>query len=456
MSAYYLGIDASKGYADFVILNEEGHQLDDSFQLDDTFAGHQKLRAYLQTYCFRDGNTTIYAALESTGGYENNWYHGLRTMADQLPIHVARLNAFRVKANSDASAKLNKTDPISAKDIAEYLIAHPTKVTYDEDQDYNSLRRQWSFIKLNIKQNTQLRNHLGSLLYESMPELLGFCRQGIPGWLLKLIKKYPTYQAICNAGAKKLSRFAYLSEAKAHRIVKLIENGIGQSDAVSGQIIWALAEQILQSDQLIEQLKKRLENNCQEATEKINLLCSFKGIGVYSAVGLLLNIGDIENFPTVKKLAAFFGVHPVYRKSGDGKWGYHMSKKGRAEPRAILYMIAFSAIQHNPIIKNCYARCLKKGMNKSAAMGVCMHKILRIVYGMLKNNTAFDPNIHQQHQQKNQHNTTQSDLDKTRKLQTFDRDAPISRRQLKKRKEQASSQNESIVKRGIKEPAPSS
>ena len=456
MPAYYLGIDASKGYADFMMLDKHSHPLDEGFQLDDTHTGHQKLFGYLQTFCSCNTDATIYAALESTGGYENNWYNGLRRVAGQLPIHVARLNAFRVKANSDASAKLNKTDPISAKDIAEYLITHPTKVTYDEDQDYTSLRRQWSFIKINIKQNTQLRNHLGSLLYESMPELLRFCRQGIPGWLLKVIKKYPTYQAISNAGAKQLSKFAYLSESKAHRIIKLVDNGIGQSDAVCGQIIRALAKQILQSDHLIEQLKKQLETNCQEAKDKIDLLCSFKGIGIYSAVGLLLNISAIENFPTVKKLAAFFGVHPVYRKSGDGKWGYHMSKKGRAEPRAILYMIAFSAIQHNPIIKNCYARCLRKGMNKSAAMGVCMHKILRIIYGMLKNNTTFDPNIHQQHQQKNQQNSTQSELNKKRKLQPFDQDAPISRRQLKKRKEQASSQNESNVKCEIKEPVPPS
>ena len=89
-------------------------------------------------------------------------------------------------------------------------------------------------------------------------------------------------------------------------------------------------------------------------------------------------------------------------------------------------------------------------------MGVCMHKILRIIYGMLKNNTTFDPNIHQQHQQKNQQNSTQSELNKKRKLQPFDQDAPISRRQLKKRKEQASSQNESNVKCEIKEPVPPS
>ena len=29
-------------------------------------------------------------------------------------------------------------------------------------------------------------------------------------------------------------------------------------------------------------------------------------------------------------------------------------------------------------------------MKKMAAIGLCMHKILRIIYGMLKNNQAYD------------------------------------------------------------------
>lgn len=32
-------------------------------------------------------------------------------------------------------------------------------------------------------------------------------------------------------------------------------------------------------------------------------------------------------------------------------------------------------------------------MEKMAAIGLCMHKILRIIYGMLKHNRVFDPEI---------------------------------------------------------------
>lgn len=39
---YYLGIDVSKGYADFTILNQKKEVVEDNFQLDDTFEGHNQ------------------------------------------------------------------------------------------------------------------------------------------------------------------------------------------------------------------------------------------------------------------------------------------------------------------------------------------------------------------------------------------------------------------------------
>ena len=40
---FYLGIDVSKGYADFTILNANKDVIENNFQLDDTFEGHNQL-----------------------------------------------------------------------------------------------------------------------------------------------------------------------------------------------------------------------------------------------------------------------------------------------------------------------------------------------------------------------------------------------------------------------------
>ncbi len=86
-----------------------------------------------------------------------------------------------------------------------------------------------------------------------------------------------------------------------------------------------------------------------------------------------------------------------------------------------------------------------------AAMGLCMHKILRIIYGMLKHNKAFDPQIDLKNRQKTPSRKSNVGQDKDRRYQDFDSKAPISRRQKMKRKERKQSQNVNNVEYGISE-----
>lgn len=452
MSQYYLGIDASKGYADFILLDEERVPVAQGFQLDDTASGHRHLITYVQEFVMTHPNVTISAALESTGGYENNWYRCLSTRVQQLPVRVARLNPARVKFNSQANAKRNRTDQISAQDVAEYLATHAANVIYNEPEAHAQLRRMWSHIQLMLKQKTQLLNHLESALYSGMPELLTCCRHSVPQWPLRMLAQYSTYQQLQQAP---LAQIPYVSKQKALTVLARIEHGIGDSNPISGSIISSLAMQILALDLEITRAKKQLEKHCQHDHAQVTLLRSFKSIGAYSAVGLLVYIGDIARFASAKKLASYFGLHPIFKQSGDGLWGNHMSKQGASDVRALLYMVAFSAIQHNPIIKELYARCRAKGMKNNAALGVCMHKILRIVYGMLVHNTPFDPQTHRQHMERTEHHATHSQNRTRVQRREYDQHAPISQRQNKKRKEQTLSQDENLVTCGITQPAPS-
>lgn len=456
MANYYLGIDASKGYADFLLLATDKTAVEPGFQLDDTAAGHEQLRHYFTQFWQRYPEATLYAAIESTGGYEDNWYHELQTLAHALPLQIARLNPAWVKCNSDARGTRNRTDRISARDIAEYQIAHADKVTYTTDDAGATLRRQWNVIALLNKQKTQLLNALEALLYSSMPELLVFCRQGMPTWLLHVLVPYANYQQLRAAGVEHLSQIAYVSAEKAQRIITVVQTGIGTNTLSTTESISTLATHILQLEQLIRQHKQFLASTAQQQFAcAIALLLTFTGIGLYSAVGLMVHIGDIQRFPSAKQLASYFGLHPIYKQSGDGTWGVHMSKQGCAEPRVILYMVTWSALRYNPVIKALYAKSLAAGMTPRAAMGVCMHKIVRIVYGMLKHKTPFDPNFEQTKKAARGNPSQQQKTSTTRRLQAFDDNAPISRRQQKKRKEQTQSQDKRIVPCGINASAPS-
>ena len=87
------------------------------------------------------------AAVESTGGYENNWHNTLRKFQSSLNIKTARLNPAGVYSDTKASLKRVITDKISAQSIAEYLITHPEKVMYQQ-QDYWRLGTEPSFFKI--------------------------------------------------------------------------------------------------------------------------------------------------------------------------------------------------------------------------------------------------------------------------------------------------------------------
>lgn len=441
MSEYFLGIDVSKGYADFILLDNKKNIVEKNFQFDDTFEGHNQLYAFLSSFMEKTPHSHITAAVESTGGYENNWVSFFLKLQEDLPISIARLNPFSVSYSAKADLKRIITDKISAQSIAEYLINHTGKISFVEEDYFAPLRKQWIFIKLLVKQKVQLYNQLESLLYSANPELLAFCKHGKAKWVLHLLKKYPSAANLSRASVSALTKIPYISAEKANTLINNAKSSVAsQTDSLTSSLLKSIVEQILSLDKSIAGQEKLLENNCP--LPEIELLKSFTGIGTYSAVGLMLEIRAIERFSSAKKLAAFFGLHPVYKSSGDGIGGIHMSKKGRKEPRLILFNIARTAISFNPLIKEIYQKHLKTGMTGLAALGVVMHKILRIIYGMLKHNTSFDPEIDKRNSEKTVKPVIKTVQLKHRRFQSFDSVAPISRKQNKKREEQMKSHNE--------------
>jgi hypothetical protein len=267
------------------------------------------------------------------------------------------------------------------------------------------------------------------------------------------LKQYPTAAKLGKARATSVARIPYISISRAEELVANAKTSVASAtDTITGQLISAIVGQILQLKKIIKMQTKIMAAEC--TLQEVELLKTFTGIGDYSAIGLMLEIQAVARFSTAKKLAAFFGLHPVYKISGDGASGFRMSKKGRKEPRRILFMVAMSAINSNSLIRDLYQKHVENGMEKMTAIGLCMHKILRIVYGMLKNNTPFNPEIDLKNRERTSEQPQKERKDKSRRYQDFDANAPISGRQKKKRAERKLSQNAVSVECGICTPVP--
>ena len=123
-----------------------------------------------------------------------------------------------------------------------------------------------------------------------------------------------------------------------------------------------------------------------------DLLVTIPGIGRLTAAKLLGEIRDIREFENASQLAAYAGVTPrnffsgtsVHKKS-------RLSKTGNANLRKILYLPAICAKRFNPIVRKFCERLLLSGLKPMEVIGAAMHKLLHLVYGVLKHGRPFDP-----------------------------------------------------------------
>jgi transposase len=458
----YLASDVSKGYADFILLDANKQPLAEPFQLDDTPDGRKTLIRRIKEW-LSEGLCELYCGLESTGGYENNWFSRLCNLAGRhqktnQTIKVARLNPKAVKACGEVAMVRTQTDVVSAYNIASYMIGWPEKITYSprsgdsQDARWLQARQQAGLIDMLSKQKTQLSNQLEKLLYQQLSELLVYCRHGLPGWLMRLLSRYPTRQKLLEAGRPEIAAIRAISPAKAESLLKKLDTQSQTSSALAGHTVESTARQILHLQTQIDNEKDFLTGQFKDYPD-VKLLESIRGVGLPSAVRMVVEIQDVTRFKTAKKLCAYFGVHPTWKQSGDGTWKQGMSKQGRPAMRATLYMCGFSGIRCNKLLKKLYHHHRSEGMNHYQAMGVVMHKLLRIVYGILKSKKPYDPQIDRNNRQKaaqkrKQHaapgkqsgqdcsNNKEENKYATQPVSTGN--APISRQAWKKRKQAAS------------------
>jgi transposase len=115
---------------------------------------------------------------------------------------------------------------------------------------------------------------------------------------------------------------------------------------------------------------------------------SIKGIGTNTAVMLLSAIGDINDFESEKKLAAYFGLVPRVTNSNETVKHGRITKKGDKLVRKALLQCALISIKYNPTLAGFYQR-IKDRRGFAKAIVATAKKLLTVVYHTLKNGWYF-------------------------------------------------------------------
>lgn len=146
----------------------------------------------------------------------------------------------------------------------------------------------------------------------------------------------------------------------------------------------------------IKRIRQQLRQHIKEDPElcqRRNLLDTIPGIGEATIAQLLASLGDIRRFKSAKQVAAYAGLSPAERQSGNWRGQARLSKTGSPQLRKSLFMPALVAWQHNPVIRPFCERLKARGMNGKSIACAAMRKLLHIVYGVLKSGKTFDPQM---------------------------------------------------------------
>lgn len=435
-----LGGDVSKGYCDFVLLDAQKNILEPRFRLDDNSEGHDRLCKELSRWKKQYGSTRILFVTESTGGYEDNWLRISQRSTVRGFLETYRMNPKIIHHEYQAQRRGSIDDGVSALTIAEHVaknIEDFDPSSTDTDTLYKPARSVIRHIVSLHQASTRLKNALLKLMYQYLPSLEAIRPNEWPTYWLEMLARYGSRKSIQIAARKGFSQLKRVPKGKAQEVAQALAQGVDPRETPSMVVltIQSQARQILQLAQEIKALEKQLIVAAPVAAEQVELMRSIKGMGAYSAVALLCFIEDVNRFDSAKQMAAFFGVQPRFKQSGDGQYKSKMSKQGASLVRRELYLLAFRCLSTDSYLKSIYANARAKNKAHDAALGMLMHKLIRIIFGILKNNNPYDPGVDQLNQKRRKNGRKKpKSTPKERRFQQASLNAPLSRKQRKQRK----------------------
>jgi transposase len=109
------------------------------------------------------------------------------------------------------------------------------------------------------------------------------------------------------------------------------------------------------------------------------------GIGETIAAAIEAFIGDVERFDNLKSFAAYFGVVPRSRRTGDkDKSRQRITKGGSSVLKQYIFLAAEVARRNDPELASTYQQASARGKHHVDAVIVVAHKLVRRIYALLK------------------------------------------------------------------------
>jgi len=328
----YIGIDLHKKYSFVTIMDMNGNIINqkriehNSKDFDDFISSI-------------DENDQI--AMEAT----TNWYYFYELLESKTKNIVL---AHPAKTRAIAEAKV-KNDKVDSKMLAHLLRTDLLPKAYIPSRETRDLRELLRYRASLVRFRTQIKNKIYAIL----------SKNGITSPYSDLFGK---------AG------MAFLKHIKLRESYRQSVDGYLN-------IIQQINTQINDVSKEIDQIAK--------LDDKAQILMSISGIGAYSALLILSEIGDISRFPRENSIVSYAGLAPSVHSSGGRTYHGHTTKQGSRWLRWILIEAVPHVVDSSPSYRCLYNNLVaKKG--KGTAKVAIARKLLVAIYYMLQRGERFD------------------------------------------------------------------
>lgn len=440
-----IGCDSSKGRIDVEIRNIHGTVLHTGI-FDDTPDDHAALSRVVDGVRERNPDARVLVGIESTGGMERNWLAFFRREKRWVKtMSVFKLNALAVHAFRSSQLHRAPGDAAAASDIARFLLERCAERQPAVEAESGPIVF-YRTIRALSGELTATSQRLQTLLVAAQPDLVRFCRYGMPAWILALLERYPSAALLAKARLATLDAIPHIDSERAAELVENAKRSVASmTDAATAATIRLLVARMNDTQARIDQgrtdLLAIIAADPQSSLAKaVDLLDGVPGIAPWSAACLACEIGDPARFAHAKAITAWAGLDPTAEASGDERHDHGISHRGNAHVRAILFPLAMAGVMHNPVLKDFYHRLTTvNGKTRLEALVAVMAKLLRIAHAVMLSNKPFD--LTHEAKRRQQIDTAQAAragaVPESPTPTPARLDAPISRREAKRRKSAA-------------------
>ena len=112
--------------------------------------------------------------------------------------------------------------------------------------------------------------------------------------------------------------------------------------------------------------------------QRFRLLRSIPGVGLLTAMEILLELGDMSRFSNAEQLAAYVGLTPTQHSSGDKIRLGHITGMGKGNLRGVLTEASWTLIKKDGAMAQKYERIKARSGSKRAIVAVAHNLLLRI------------------------------------------------------------------------------